>query len=84
MIGRIGPGTGITGLDLFVAQSGENVQSFNEVFQEALNRGFETASAADEALRILHLTKYDFTSSDWQRVTRHVENAAASRSSHNG
>lgn len=81
-ISGIGPHTGYTPLDMFVAQSDENLQRATQTFDEALKQGYGIEMAADEALRALRLTKWDFTASDWQRLSRHVENAAASRSSH--
>ena len=81
-IGGIGPNTGYTPLNLFVAQSDENMQRVASEFDQMIKQGYGAETAVEEALRRNKLTKWDFTSADWQRLSRHVENVASSRRSY--
>jgi len=78
-ISGIGPATGYTPLDLFIAQSDENVQKVTIDFEKMIQQGYGAENAVEEALRRHSLSKWDFTSGDWQKLSRHVENVAASK-----
>lgn len=63
----------LNGLEAFIMQSAENVDTVVKDFKRAIEAGYDPNSVIDEVLAHHRLTEKDFTSSDIKKLNRQVE-----------